>query len=406
MTTQPLQGLRVLEISTVVMGPYSAQILGDYGAEVIKLESAGGDVLRYSGPSVTAGLSSSFSLLNRNKRSIAIDLKHPDAAEILIKLIQSVDVLIHNMRAGPAQRLGLDYESLRKVNERLIYVHLTGFDSSGPYAGNPAYEDLIQSTSGVASLAAKVGEGSEPALMPTLIADKVTGLHAVGAVLAAAYERERTNQGCSIEVPMLETVASFLLVEHFGAGMWSASGEATGYDRMLNDRMRPFKTKDGYIGLLPYSDEDWRNLFPVLGYSELVDDPRLETHNSRVAALPELYDLIHEATPARSTEEWLSVFKKANVPAARYNSLESLPSDPHLKQVDFFVQRASENQGRYTDVRSPIKFEGEVPGVRYEPPLLGQHTEEILDDIGFNQHDIEELLSNNVVFRPVKKKHS
>jgi len=396
-TTSPLKGLRVLEVSSVVMGPFSAQLLADMGADVIKLESLDGDVLRYSGPSKTAGLSSSFSLLNRNKRSIAIDLKHPRASGLLAALIKSVDVLVHNIRSGPAKKLGLDYDSVYSLNEKIIHVHLTGFDSDGPYAENPAYEDIIQSVSGAAGLSAMIGEGNKPSLIPTLIADKVTGLHAMGTVLAAAYHREKNGEGTRIEVPMFETVASFLEIEHFGSGMWSGDARASGYGRILNDRMRPFKTRDGYIGLLPYADRDWHNLFLAIDRPDMVDDPRLVNHNSRVQHLCDLYDLIHEATPAKTSEEWLAIFQEAGVPASRFNTLATLPDDPHIQEVGFFVKRESDNQGTYTDIRPPYKFDGQVPGLRYEPPTLGQHSREILTEVGLDAREIETLVEENVI---------
>ena len=396
-SSKPLHGLRVIEIATVVGGPYCAHLLADYGAEVIKLEGLTGDSFRYSGPSNTTGLGSGFSMINRNKRSLSINLKDPGAKPALTALIESADILLHNIRRPAMIKLGLDYQAVSRINPTIIYAHLVGYDSDGPYGSYPAYEDLIQTVAGAASLAPMMDGEDCPRFIPTLLADKVSGQQAATAILSAVVARLRFGKGACIEIPMMECLAAFLLVEHMDAALWSSEATDFGYKRMLNNHLRPFKTQDGYIGILAYSDTHWRNLLAAIDCEELQDDPRLVDHNTRVRHLDELYAILHKATPARTTEDWLNIFIEYGVPASPYNAISDLANDPHLRDVNFFAVRESQNQGRYYEVRSPVKFDGSAPGNHTEAPMLGEHSRAILGEIGIAPEVVQRLIDAGVV---------
>lgn len=383
-----LAGIRVIDATAVVLGPYASQILADMGADVIKLEPPKGDMLRHVQPMRSPAMGATFLNTNRNKRSLALNLKAPGAHAALLRLVATADVFLHNMRAAAIEQLGLTYARLRRVNERLIYCAAWGFGQSGPYAGQPAYDDIIQALSGAADLEMRL-HGS-PGYMPSLIADKVTGLTAAYAVAMALFARERTGAGSEIEVPMLETMTSFFMTEHLAAATYADGGGKTGYRRQLVPR-GPYRTADGYIAALPYSRKNWIRFFEAVGRPELAADPRVTDDARRGPAVAELYAILAEILPTRSSEEWLALFRTLDIPAARMNTLDGVLDDPHLAAVGFFQHMSHPSEGEIRLPGIPVRVDGEAGRLRRPAPLLGEHTREVLTEAGLSAVEIDAL---------------
>jgi crotonobetainyl-CoA:carnitine CoA-transferase CaiB-like acyl-CoA transferase len=383
-----LAGIRVIDATAVVLGPYASQILADMGADVIKLEPPEGDMLRHAQPTRSPAMGATFLTTNRNKRSLVLDLKAPGAHAALLRLAATADVFLHNMRAAAIEQLGLTYAQLRQVNERLIYCAAWGFGRRGPYAGQPAYDDIIQALSGAADLETRL-RGS-PGYMPSLIADKVTGLTAAYAVAMALFARERTGSGCEIEVPMLETMASFFMTEHLAAATYLEGGGQAGYRRQLVQR-GPYRTADGYIAALPYSRKNWTRFFEAVGRPELAADPRVTDDTRRSHAIAELYAILAEILPARTSEEWLALFRALDIPAARMNTLDGVLDDPHLAAVGFFQHMTHPSEGAIRVPGIPVRVDGEQGQVRRPAPRLGEHTREVLTEAGLSGAEIDAL---------------
>lgn len=391
--TGPLAGVKILDMTSVLLGPYATQILGDLGAEVIKVEDPnGGDVVRWGGEAPkTQGMGPIFVTLNRNKRSIGLDLRKPSAKKAFKKLLQWADVFIHNVRPAGMARLGFDYDRVKEINPKLLYVHAAGFHADGPYAGLQAFDDLVQGASGMASLFSKVDGNPVPRYMPALVADKTTGLHAVYAVLAGLFHRERSGEGQFIEVPMFESMVGFTLAEHlFGRTFEPPTGQM-GYVRVLNPNRKPYKTKDGYICILPYSDAQWITFFKLGGRPDIMDDPRFATFNDRTRNSIALYGLIEDVAQTKTTAEWLEILKEANVPSMAVAEIEDLFDDPHLKETGFFQKVEHPSEGTYYAMKHPVNFEKTPAELRRHAPQLGEHTEEVLREIGLSEEDIQEL---------------
>lgn len=380
-----LEGIRIVDMSTVIFGPYCTQILADMGADVIKVEPAEGDSMRHtSRVAKTPGMSGTHMTINRGKRSVTWDLRSEPGKKAIRRLLESSDVFIHNVRADGIARLGLDYEAVRRIRPDIIYVHCVGFGMSGPYASMPAYDDVIQAASGMASLLPRVDGDPNPRYFPMIVADKVSGLHGAYATLAALVHKLRTGEGQHVEVPMLEALTSFTLLEHLGerafvpplGGMLSA--------RVMNPKRKPAPTKDGYIGITPYSDERWVAFFHAVGKSDVLEDPRLNSKAMRTSNIDVMYELLAEVTPERTTAEWLTFLKQAGIPAMRVNEMEDLFDDPHLKAVGFFQNRLHPSEGEYIEVQPPVKFSAR-PEPKIEPaPRLGQHNDDVLAELGIS----------------------
>jgi len=400
----PLAGVRVLDLTSVLFGPYACQWLGDFGADVIKVEGPGGDNARHFEPMRSPGMGTTFLGANRNKRSIGLDLKTPAGLATLMRLTATADVLVHNIRPDAAARLGIDYAHMRAAKSDLIYASANGFGRSGPYAGRPAYDDIIQSASGLADLASQIppaaGQtGRPPIYTPASIADKISGLTLLAAVLAALYHRARTGEGQELEVPMFETMVAFNLVEHFTGGMLDPVNGKIGYPRLLSPDRRPYRTKDGWITVLPYSDKHWRAFFTAAGRPDLLDDPRVNDTRMRSREVGTLYAILTDVMPTRTTAEWLRLMAEADVPATRVNSLEELMVDPHLSSVGFFkdVEHPSEGRIRQPDV--PVRFSASTPdALRLPAPRLGEQTRQILAEIGLSVSEIDSLIQSGAAF--------
>ena len=390
--TGPLSGIRILDLTSVVNGAYGVQILADQGADVIKVEDPGsgrgegGDIMRWAGhlpEGAPKGMGPIFLTINRNKRSIVLDMKQESAKRALRRLIRSCDVIASSIRYDGMKRLGLSYEDVAAIKPDIIFVHAAGYGSDGPYAGEPAYDDLIQSASGMADILPRTDGNPVPRILPTLVADKVSGLFFSQAVPAALLHKARNGEGQFVEVPMFECVTSFLLVEHLYDHTFAPPTGQWGYQRVINPNRKPFATKDGYIGLLPYTDKQWDQFFDAAGYGEQVkNDPRFADYSTRAKHTKELYGLIEQAAATKTTQEWLDILKPLSIPVVKTNGLADLDEDPHLKAVGFFETYEHPEVGTYRLMKPPVKFSKTPANIRRHPPKLGEHTDEILAEFG------------------------
>jgi crotonobetainyl-CoA:carnitine CoA-transferase CaiB-like acyl-CoA transferase len=389
--TGPLKGIRILDMTSVVNGAYATQLLADQGADVIKIEdpqagrSGGGDVMRWNGtqPQGTApGLGPIFLTVNRNKRSVVLDLREPRGLRALKRLVKLCDVFIASVRYDGLKRLGLGYDEVRAIKPDIIYAHVAGYGSDGPYAGDPAYDDLIQPQCGMADVLPRTNPGMEPHLLPTLAADKVAGLFMFQAVTAALFHRERTGEGQFVEAPMYECLTSFMMVEQMFNHVYDPPTGGMGYPRVINPFRKPFKTKDGYIGLLPYTDRQWDAFFEAAGFGAAVStDPRFSTMGERNKHIRELYGLVEAAAASKTTQEWLDLLKPLSIPVAKMNRLDELETDPHLEAVGMFERHEHPHVGGYKLVRPPVRFSKTPANIYRHAPLLGEHTNELLAEV-------------------------
>jgi crotonobetainyl-CoA:carnitine CoA-transferase CaiB-like acyl-CoA transferase len=321
-----------------------------------------------------------YLIANRNKRSVVLDLKSPEGSEAMRRLIASADVFVHNMRPAAVRRLGLSYDALSKENERLVYCAAYGFAEGGPYAGKPAYDDIIQAVSGIAAL--QKDDTGAPRYIRSVIADKTTALTVVYAVAMALFERERSGRGQAIEVPMFETLVSFLLPEHLGGRTFDPPLGPVGYERMLAPHRRPYATKDGWIAVLPYSKEQWQRFFALAQRPEMIKDPRVTDGATRSSNIAALYEMVSEAMPRRTTAEWLHALDEADVPCIRVNEPDALLDDPHLVEMAFFKHIEHPSEGTVVMPGIPVGFARTPGAIRRPAPRLGEHTEEVLREIG------------------------
>ncbi len=390
-----LEGYRIIDVTAVILGPYATQILGDLGADVIKVEPLDGDSMRVVPPSGDAGITALFANNNRNKRSIAIDLKQEDGKAILRRLLGNADALIHNMRQDAFDRLGFGVGPVRALNPKLVYCAAVGFGSDGPYAGRPAYDDVIQAMSGFAGLN-EMRDGT-PALAPSIIADKIVGLHVVYAVLAALLHRERTGApGMAIEVPMFEAMAAFNMNEHLDRASFKADG-SVGYARALAPQRKPYRTADGWIAVLPYTLAHWQRTLKEVGRTDLVDAEWLKDGAQRNLRSPELYEVLEAALCQRSTNEWLAVFEGIDIPSGRVNSPKDLLSDPHLAAVGMFEPNFDGPTAVVRTMKQPIKFDRAKITKDRAPRPLGADTASLLLETGFTVAEIAALTARGVV---------
>jgi crotonobetainyl-CoA:carnitine CoA-transferase CaiB-like acyl-CoA transferase len=387
--TGPLTGIRVIDITTVVLGPYCSQTLGDMGADVIKVETIEGDSTRLIGPSRTPGMGSYFANLNRNKRSIALDLKKPAAREAVLRLVETADIFVHNMRLGAANRLGLDYATLSARNPKLIYAAASGFRKGSSMQEFPAYDDLIQGVSGIASLNA--GADGAPRYFPTVVVDKLTGAMLASMIGMALFHRERTGQGQEIHLPMMETILSFALVEHLSFGTLGEPEKGLGYARMLTPHRRPYATKDGYISVIAHSDVQWGKLFDAMGVPHLIDDPRFNSVPARSANIDAVYATLTRGMKQRTTDEWLAELRPADIPCGKANSLDDLFTDPYLVETGYFERHQHPIEGDVVIPAIPARFSATPANVHRPWPTRGQHTQEVLLEAGYSPSEIEAI---------------
>ena len=397
----PLTGVKVIDLTAVLLGPFATQHLADMGADVIKVEPPEGDLLRLSGGSMGTDKSMGpiYMAANRNKRSLCLDLKKPRAVEILKDMIKGCDLFIHNSRPAAIERLGLGYEDLKKINPAIIYAYSLGYARKGPYGHKPAFDDLVQGVSGAASLQSRV-DGKPPKFMPSLIADKTTGLHLCIAVLGALYHRKCTGEGQMIEVPMLETLASFWLTEHLFGATWTPGRGEMGYDRIINKYRHPFPTKDGYVCALPYTDAHWKTFFELAGRPDLAQEKKFTDKYERPKHFSELYQVLDQLLKDRSTAEWLEAFDKADIPAMPVLTMEQLLEDPHLAATGFFTEREHPSEGPIKTFASPLDFEKTKVEYRHHAPRLGGDGVELLREAGISDAEIETLKADRTLIVP------
>lgn len=380
-----LEGIRVADLSTVIFGPHCTQLLADMGADVIKVEPGTGDVFRYVGkPAKTRGMGPSHLTINRGKRSVNWDIRSPDGRRAVERLIETSDVVLHNIRADAVARLSLDYERVKAIRPDIIYVHCTGFGQEGPYADYPAYDDVIQAASGTASLLPRVDGNPNPRYLPMAIADKVCGLHAAYATLAAVIHRLRTGEGQHVEVPMFETMTSFTLLEHLAGRTFDPPNGPMCYRRQTNPQRQPAPTRDGYISIAPYVDERWVRFFQVAGHPEVLEDERLKDPRGRFENEELLYAKLNAVTPERTTAEWLDLLGEAGIAAMRVRDVEDLFDDPHLQAVNLLRRAEHPSEGGYIDVRPPVIFSARPTGAVRPAPRLGEHNDEMLRELGLS----------------------
>ena len=395
----PLAGIRIVDLTSVVFGPYGTQNLGDMGADVIKIEAPDGDIARWLVPMRTPGMAGIFMNTNRNKRSVVLDLKKPTAREALLKIVAGADVFVHNLRPQAIAKLKLTYDDLKPVNAKLVYCNAWGFGRRGPYAERPAYDDVIQAMSGIADLS-RLQTGGPPSLAPTIMADKTSGLFLTNAILLGIVHRLRTGEGQEIEVPMFESMVSFIMAEHLAGQVFEppvATNNGTmGYDRVLAPDRKPSRTADGYMTVLPYTDKHWVSFFAAAGRPDLARDARFSSVVERSKNVRDLYALVAELMPAHTTARWLEILADADIPHVAVKSLEDLLADPHLEEVGFWrsYEHPTEGSLRTTDV--PLQLSAS-PGdpLRRMPPRLGEQTREVLIEAGLSGSDIEALLQSN-----------
>lgn len=392
----PLDGIRVIDVTTVLLGPYGTQILGDMGADVIKVEAPPtGDIARDMGTVRRVGMGGIYLNANRNKRSLALDLKQETGREVLRRLIPTADVFVHNMRPQAIERLGFGYAAVAALKPDVVYVGAYGFGQDGPYRAKPAYDvamalvhkartDAIQAASGLASLFKR--QDGEARYVPSTIADKIVGL-----------TLSQAGEGQFVEVPMLETLVAFNLVEHLDGCAYQPPISPLGYQRVMTPARRPFPTRDGYVCILPYSDKQWRGFFAAAGRPELMEEPRFATYRARVTSVDDLYGFVASVTPQKTTAEWVAICEEAQIPCMPVVDLEDLMQDEHLQAVGMFEKHRHPSEGDTLLVRSPVRFSKSPGGIRRHAPRFGEHGVEIAHQLGYSAADVEALLASGAL---------
>jgi crotonobetainyl-CoA:carnitine CoA-transferase CaiB-like acyl-CoA transferase len=379
-----LQGIRVTDLTTVFFGPYCTQTLADLGADIVKLEPADGDTTRIVGTSAkNEGMGPVFLRLNRGKRMVDWDLKTAQGKEAMLKLLAQSDVFIHNIRSDAIERAGLSYEQVRKIRPDIVYVHCTGFDERGPYAGLQAYDDIIQAASGMAQLLPMVDGNPQPRFFPAAVADKVSGLHAVYGVLAAIIHKLRTGEGQRVEVPMFESMVSFNMLEHLCDNAFVPPSSPQGYYmRQLDPTRQPMRTKDGYIAFAPYLDDRWIRFFEATGKADLLKEERFIDKPTRRKNMNQMFEEMAKLAPHKTTQEWLDLMKQINVPAMRVNRIDELLNNEQLLATGMLRKRTHPTEGEYVEVRMPVQFSALAPLDLDHAGAKGAHSEEVARELG------------------------
>jgi crotonobetainyl-CoA:carnitine CoA-transferase CaiB-like acyl-CoA transferase len=374
----PLAGLRVLDLTTVLMGPYATQLLADMGADVIKVEPPEGDIVRQIGRARNPGMGGLFLNTNRGKRSIVLDLKSDAGRASALELAATCDVLIYNVRPQAMARLGLSYEEVAVVRPDILYVGVYGYGENGPYAGKPAYDDLMQGATGLAALFQQDPSG-EPRYVPLALADRVVGLHAVNATLAALHHRRATGEGQKIDVPMFEAMVGMVMNDHLAGRTFEPALDAGGYERLLAEHRRPYRTRDGYICTLIYNDKHWRAFYAALG-RDISADPRLKDHAVRTRHIRAIYSELAGIFAERTTAEWTELLTQADIPVMPLHTIQTLFDDPHLKSTGFFEHVEHPTEGAILSMKTPATFSRTPARAARLAPRLGEHAHEILEE--------------------------
>ena len=391
----PLKGVKIVDLTTVVMGPFATQILGDMGADIIKVEAPAGDNMRWVGPMKNPGMGHIHMHLNRNKRSLVLDLKAPAGLAAALKLVAQSDAMIYNVRPQAMARLGLSYDAVKAINPKLVYVGAYGFSERGSYAGRPAYDDLIQGAAGVPSLTMDQG-GDVPRYAPVTLGDRSVGLQTVIATVGALFHAIRTGEGQSVDVTMFESLSQFVLGDHMGGKTFVPPIGDAGYARLLAPDRRPYATADGFLCVLIYNDKHWSNFFEAVGRIELKNDPRFCDHTSRAANIREVYEFVADIMHTRTTADWRALLEKADIPNTPMHTIDSLIDDPHLNGSGFFPQYQHPTEGTVRTT-APVGEWSETPlSIRRLAPQLGEHSHEILRELGYANEDIAQMVAAGV----------
>jgi crotonobetainyl-CoA:carnitine CoA-transferase CaiB-like acyl-CoA transferase len=389
---EPMKGVRVLDLTSVVVGPVCTWRLGQYGAEVIKVENPEGDLMRgLGGQSPTGQHSGTYLHLNRGKRNICLDLKKPGTRQVMQRLIESADVIVANMRPQALERLGLDSESIRAKHPEKIYCLITGYGTDGPYAGLPTYDSVVQGATGMAGLTLR--RDGTPSYVPMLICDHVAGEIAAGAILAAMVERRTTGTGCSIEVPMFETMAAFVMQEHLAQHSFDPPVGPAGDLRLLSPHNRPVQTANGWISFTVNTDAQVKAFLRVTGREDLLDDPRYNTIAARAKNVKEWFELRGAPLTTKSTQQWVDLMRSVDIAVQPCNTLESLPEDEHLQAVGLVSSEQHPTEGKVAAIRSTIRFGDSYPSLRGPSQPKGWETRSVLLDAGYGPEEIEALIN-------------
>lgn len=373
----PLHGVRVLDLTTVVMGPTATQILGDLGADIIKVEAPEGDSMRRVGPFRHAGMGPLFLQANRNKRSVCLDLKTPEGRDAALILAADCDVMVSNVRPQAVRRLGLHYDAVREVNPGIVHVSAVGYGEGGPSSGLPVYDDLTQAASGISGLFLAID--GKPRYAPVNMCDRIVGLYLALSITAALHHRQRTGEGQSIEVPMFETMAQFVLGDHAGGRAFVPPIGPPGYGRLMSRHRGPYRTLDGWLAVVVYTDAHWRAFSVVVGSPGLVEsDSRFSDLQARTAHAEVCGQYLADTIATRTTDEWLVALRQADIPCSKVNSLDDLYDDPHLNAVGLFTDVEHPTEGLLRQARFPVRFSASPARVRSQAPLKGEHTDEVL----------------------------
>ncbi|MBM09991.1 MAG: CoA transferase [Magnetovibrio sp.] len=385
----PLEGIRIIDMTTTLAGPYASQILGDFGADIIKIEAPGGDAIRDAGPQRHKGMSSTFMGCNRNKRSVVLDLKSEFGRQALWRLVDGAHVFLHAIRPQKMMALGFNADAVMARKPEIVYVALHGYHDHGPYGGRPAYDDVIQGEAGVTGTF--VARDGHPAMIPSSFVDKNTGLITANGVLAAIIQNLRTKEGVYIEVGMFEGIVAYNLVEHlYGRMFVPAQGEA-GYARVVSPHRSPHATGDGFICMLPYTDAQWRKFWQIAGCVELADDRRFSTMRARSQNIDALYSTAASYLKSRNSDEWLKLLAEAEIPAGPANTLDDLFEDKHLKAIDFFRKYKHPSEGTLIAPDTPYRINKQSLPIRQPAPRMGEHTREVLIEIGYSDDHIDKM---------------
>jgi crotonobetainyl-CoA:carnitine CoA-transferase CaiB-like acyl-CoA transferase len=386
----PLDGIRILDLSSVVMGPYATQILGDLGADVIKVEAPAGDNMRAVGPMRNAGMGAMYLHLNRNKRSVVLDLKTPEGRQACLDLAKTVDVMLYNVRPQSMARLGLAYDDVAAVNPKIVYVGAYGFGNHGPYAGKPAYDDLIQGMTAIPSLYHE-NSGDIPRYAPLTLADRAVGMHAAIAMLAGVIHARGSGQGQAIEVPMFEAMSQLVLGDHLGGATFRPAEGPTCYARLLAPSRRPYATSDGHISILIYNDKHWSRFFQIVGRADLQTDPKFATHSARAENIDAVYRYVSDTIATNTSAYWLDALNKADIPCAPLYTVDDLIADRHLHDVGMLQEMQHPSEGAIR-TPAPVGNYSRTPlAIRRNAPRLGEHTEEVLAEAGVDKDTITRL---------------
>lgn len=392
----PLSGIKVIDLTSVLMGPFATQYLGDFGADVIKVESPSGDMVRSIGPSPSLTMGPLFLNSNRSKRSIVLNLKTPEGRDLLLDLCRDADVLVYNVRPAAMKRLGLSWEDVNAVNPGLIYAGLYGYGQNGRYAGRPAYDDLIQGGATLPHLFMLSG-ADEPRYVPAAIADRIVGLTGLSGILAAIVERSRSGRGQRVDVPMFETMVNLVLCDHLGGLTFDPPIGHGGYTRLLAVNRRPLQTADGHVCALVYTDDQWQRFLAAIGRDDLPQtDSRFASFGARIENVAHVYGWLGEVFLTRTSGEWIDLLDAADVPVMAMHTLESVLSDPHLLDAGFFSHVEHPSEGRTLRMANPVQMSATPVEITRHAPMLGEHTVEVLQELGVSAERIAHLLDQGI----------